>query len=169
MQKIQTHKMYGLITGLAMVILSLALYVSGLGFKPWAQYLTYVVMLIGLIMNAQAYAKANDHYVTYGNVWGSCFKACSLITIVVLAGSLLMFFVFPEMKEKGMEIARESMEKKGMAEEQIDQGLAMTEKFFMPFMIGGIIFMTMFYGAILSLIAAAIPKKKGDGLPPVAQ
>ena len=79
MKKIQTHQMYGFITGLVMVIISVVLYITGLGFEPWAQYITYIPFLIGLIMNAQAYAKANDHYVTYGNVWGSCFKASAII------------------------------------------------------------------------------------------
>jgi len=161
--------MYGALTGLAMVIISVALYVADLAFQPWARWISYIPFLVGLIMNAMAYAKANDHYVTYGNVWGSCFKASAIITLILLAWAFISLFVFPDMREKGMEIARESMSQKGMSDEQIDQGMQMTEKFFIPFMIGGVVFSTMFFGAIFSAIAAAFPKKKGDGLPPVPQ
>lgn len=168
MEKVQTHKMYGFLTGLVMVILSVILYISDLAFKPWAQWVSYIPFLVGLILNAMAYAKANDHYVTYGNVWTSGFKASAIITIVTLAWALIAMFVFPEMKEKSLELAAERIaENKSVSDEQIETTLKMTEKFFYPFMIAGIVFGTMFFGAVFSLIAAAVPKRKGDGLPPV--
>lgn len=161
--------MYGFVTGLAMVILGVVLYVADLAFQSWSQWVSYIPFLIGLILNAQAYAKANDHFVTYGQVWSSGFKASAIITLVLVAWGLVSSYVFPEMREKGMEIARESMIKNGMDDEQIDQAIEMSQKFYTPFMMGGIVFGTMIVGAILSAIAAGIPKKKGDGMPPVAQ
>ncbi len=167
MEKKQTHMKIGALTGLAIVIVSVILYVAGLGFNQWAQWVTYIPFIVGLIINAQAYAKANDHFVTYGNVWSSCFKASAIITLVVLAWSLISIFVFPDLQEKGMEMARERMaSQQQLSDEQIDQAMEMTKKFFIPGMIGGVVFGYMIAGAILSLIAAAIPKKKGDGAPP---
>ena len=168
MIKKQTHLMYGGLTGLAMVIIGLILYVSGMAFEPWAQWVNYIPFLIGLILNAQAYTKANEHYVTYGNVWASGFKASSIVTLVLLAWGIISMLIFPEMRENGMELARDRMANENMSDEQIDQALEWSEKVFFPLMIAGILFGTMFFGAILSAIAAAIPKKKGDGLPPVA-
>lgn len=152
-----------------MVILSVVLYVVDVAFEPWARWVSYLPFLVGLILNALAYSKANDYYVTYGNVWGSGFKASAIITLVTLGWGILSLYVFPEMKEKGMELARESMAQRNMTDEQIDQAVEGTEKLFIPLMMGGIVFMTMIAGAILSAIAAAIPKKKGDGLPPIAK
>jgi len=169
MKKIQTHITYGFITGLFMVIMGVVMYVADVAFEPWSQWVSYIPFLIGLILNAQAYAKANEHFVTYGNVWSSCFKASAIVTLVLLAWSVISIFIFPEMREKGIEIARQGMAEKGVSDEQIDQTMDMTEKFFMPLMIAGVVFGTMFFGAIFSAIAAAIPKKKGDGLPPIAQ
>jgi MFS family permease len=169
MEKKQTHIIYGFLTGLAMVILSVILYVVGLAFESWSQWLSYIPFFIGLVLNAMNYAKANDNYVTYGNVWGSGIKASMIITLVVLAWGIISTFVFPEMREKGMEMARERMAQKDMSDEQIDQALQMTQKYFLPFMIAGVVFGTMIAGAILSAIAAAFPKKKGDGMPPIAQ
>jgi hypothetical protein len=41
----------------------------------------------------------------------------------------------------------------------IEQGIAMTKKLFLPFAIAGAIFFTGFFGAIGSLIGAAVAKK----------
>ncbi len=157
----QTHLMYGLVTGIVMIVIYLVLYISGLAFKPGMQYISYIPMLIGLILNANAYAKANDGFVTFGNVFSSCFKACALITILLLVWSFISTFIFPEMMDKGMEMARQSMSDRGMSDDKIEQSMEWTRKYFKLFMVAGVIFGTMFWGAILSLIAAAIPKKKG--------
>lgn len=168
MEKKQTHIMYGFLTALAMIIVNIVLYIAGLSFEPWAQYVTYIPFLIGIIMNAMAFSKANDEYVTFGNVFGSGFKASSIIALTMLVWSFIFLMIFPEMKEKGMEMARESMAKRQLSDEQIDQGLEMSRKYFTVFMVAGVIFSTLFFGAIFSLLGAAIAKKKGDNRPPQA-
>lgn len=170
MKKVQTHKTYGLVTAIAMIVVGLILHVANLSFKPWAQWVIYIPFLIGLILNAQAFAKANDHFVTFGQVWSSGFKAVAIITLISVAWGLVFVNIFPDMMEKGMDMARQKMEAGGnMSDEQIEQALSMTKKFFIPFMIGGMVFGYMFFGAILSLIAAAIPTKKGEAFPQDAQ
>lgn len=166
----QTHVMYGFITVLAMIIVNVALYVSGLAFQPWAQYVSYIPFLIGLILNANAFSKANDHYVTFGNVFGSGFKATALIILCLLVWSFLsMYLIFPDMKAKAMEMAQEGMVKRGLSDEQIEKGMEMMKKSFNLFMVAGVVFGTLIVGAIFSLIAAAIAKKKGNPNPTVIQ
>jgi len=162
MEQVKTHMKYGLFTGIAIIFIGLILHITNLSFQPWAQWVMYIPFLIGLILNAQAFAKANENRVTYGNVFSSCFKASAIITIIVLAWSLLSLVIFPELREKGMEIAQQRMAEKGMSEEQIEQGLEMSKKYFIPFMIGGVIFGYMIIGAIFSAVAAAFPKKLGN-------
>lgn len=166
MEKKKTHMMYGLITALAYVAVNLVLLLADLSFEPWAPYVAYVPFLIGIILNAMAYSKANDHYVTFGQVFSSCFKACAIVTLILLVWSFASLAIFPEMKEKGMEMARESMAKKNLSDEQIDKGMEMTKNYFNLFMVAGVVFGTMFFGAIFSLLGAAIAKKKGDNAPP---
>ncbi|MCB0696923.1 MAG: DUF4199 domain-containing protein [Chitinophagaceae bacterium] len=158
----QTHKTYGLVTALAMIIVNVIFYVTGLTFKTgWAGYVQYVPFLIGIILNAQAYSKANDANVTYGSVFTSGFKSSAITALVLLAWTFLsVYLIFPEMKDKSMEMAAEQMAKNpNMTDEQIEMGLEMTKKFFIPFMVGGVIFGTMFFGAIFSLIGAAFAKR----------
>ncbi len=163
MEKKQTHIMYGFIAGIVMVIVNMILYVLGVAFKPGMQYISYIPFLVVIILNAMAFSKANDGYVTFGNVFGSGFRASMIVAIVVLAWSLLSMYIFPEMKEKAMSIAREDMAKNPkMTDEQIEMGMNMMKKFWNVFLIGGVIVGTLFFGAIFSLIGAAIPEKKGE-------
>lgn len=168
MEKKQTHVKYGFITGAIMAVLSLALYATGLSFKPgmsWVAWLTYIPFLAGIIMNAQAYSKENDGFITFGNAFGSCFKATMIIALVIVGYSLLTIVIFPEMKEKIMEMQRTEMAKNPkMTEEMIDTAISMTTKFWNVIMVAGALAGTLFIGAIFSLIGAAVAKKKDPAL-----
>jgi hypothetical protein len=142
------------------VIVGLIFYLTGIAFKPGIQYLSYVPFLIGILMNAVAYSKANEGMVTFGNIFGSCFKASMIVTLVMVAWSVLSMYLFPDMKDKAIEIARESMAKNPrMNDENIETALNITRKYWNVFLISGAIFGTLFYGAIFSVIGGLIAKK----------
>lgn len=156
----QTHIAYGFITGLAMVIVNAILEVTKLSANPALQWLGMLIMLAGLILNAQAFSKANNADITFGQAFGSCFKATAIIALVMIAWGLIAFMVFPGMEDRMLEKAQDDMLKKNMSEEQIDKAITMTKKYFKVFAVAGALFGTLFFGAIGSLIAAAIAKKK---------
>lgn len=163
---VQTHKTYGLIIGLVLSVLSFGLYIAGLNQTSGIQYIGYLIFLAGIVMNAFAFSKANDHYVTFGNVFGSGFKASAIVALILTAASLIMVFVFPEMKDEAIEMARTQMEKDGqLGEDMIETSLDFTRKYFTPFMIAGAIFGTLFQGVLFSLIGAGIAKRKGPRNP----
>jgi uncharacterized membrane protein len=117
--------------------------------------------MIGLILNANAFSKANDEGVTFGKLFSSCYKACAIITIVVIVWSFISIAIFPEMVDKAMEVAKQRMaEKGGVTQEQMDQSIAMVQKGFKVFMVIGVIVMYMVFGALFCLLAAAVAKKK---------
>ena len=161
MEKKNTHIMYGFIAGIVMVIINMIIYVLGFAFKPGMQYISYIPFIFGIILNAQAFSKANDGNVTFGNVFGSCFKASMIITIVLLFWSILSMYIFPEMKEKAMNFAREKMlaQDRKMTDDQIEMGMNMMKKFWNVFLIGGVIAGTLAVGAVFSLVGAGIAKK----------
>lgn len=154
--------MYGFITALAIIIVNLILYITGNAFRSWSQYISYIPFLLGIILNANAFSKANDNFVSFGNVFRSCFKASAIITLCVLAWSFISLAIFPDIVEKAMEMAREGMVKRGMSDEQIEKGMGFMAKSFKLFMAMGVIFWEMLMGAIFSLIGAAVAKKKGN-------
>src|SRR5690348_13561802 len=158
--KKNTHVMYGLITAIVMIVIGLIIYVAGLSFKPGMQYVVYIPFLIGIIMNAIAFSKANNADVTFGNIFGSGFKVTAIVTLISIVWSFIFVMIFPEIKDKAMEMAREQMQTKGLTEEQMDQSIKMAQKFFTTFMIAGILFMYLIVGVIFSLIGAGVAKKK---------
>jgi Protein of unknown function (DUF4199) len=164
MEKKQTHIMYGFITGIIMVVLGIVLYVTGLTFKNEAvQYIAQIPFLVGVILNAMAYSKANDGFVTFGNVFGSGFKMSLIVAIVMVVWSFIAMFVFPDMKDKVLALAREKMlVNPKVTEEQIDMSLNVMKKYWTAIMVAGALFGTLFYGAIFALIGGAIAKKNGE-------
>src|SRR4051812_41535426 len=109
-QKIQTHIPYGIIIALAMIIIGVILEVTGLTYKPGLQWIGSIVFLIGIILNAQAFSKANDADVTFRQVFASGFKATAIVAIVMFVWSFIVLMVFPGMYERGLEMARAKME-----------------------------------------------------------
>ena len=73
---------------------------------------------------------------------------------------VIFIYLFPDVKEKGMEAARKSIEAKGnLSQEQINQSMEFTKKFFMVFIIAGTLIGYLVFGAIGALIGAGITKK----------
>lgn len=167
MEKKNTHIPYAFVTALVMIIIGLVLHLADLSYEAWVQWLSYGIFLVGIITNAVAYSKANDGFVSFGNVFSSGFKASAIITLVMLAWSFISIMIFPEIVERGMEMTRERMENQNMSEEQLEQGMAMSQKYFKLFMTMGIVFGFMVAGALFSLIGAAIAKKKGNQSPQI--
>lgn len=166
MERVQTHKTYALITALVMIVIGTALYFANVASESWAQWLVYIPFLGGLILNAQAYSKANQGYITFGQAFSSCFKATAIITLIMLAWTILSVYIFPDMKERAFEQAQLQMEKQGQSEEAMEMAMDMTRKYFTLFLVMGVLFGYMFFGAIFSLIAAATAKRKAGGAPP---
>lgn len=164
MEKKQTHIVYGFVTGIIMVVVGLVLYVTGLAFKSQAMsYVAQIPFLIGVIMNAMAYSKANEGFVTFGNVFGSCFKMSMIVALVMTAWSFISMFVFPEMKDKALTMMQEQMVKNPkVTDEQVEMSVNMMKNNWNAILIAGAIFGTLFYGAIFSLIGGAVAKKNGE-------
>jgi len=165
----QTHIPYGFISGILMVIVGLTLHLAKVDLKSKLMYFAYVPFLAGIIMNAIAYSKANDGFVTFGNVFGSCFKAAMIITIVMVGWSVISLYALPDMKEQAMAMSRESMAKQpNMTDEQIDMSMEIYKKYWGAITVSGTVLVGLFFGAIFSLVGAGIAKKKGARSPFVA-
>ncbi|GAA0547904.1 DUF4199 domain-containing protein [Chitinophaga japonensis] len=159
MTKNKIHLQYGLILSAILVLLSVLYYVMNLNTAKWTQWVNILIMFAGVIFTCIQYAKANDGNVTFGNVFASGFKTTAIIALITVLFGVLFVLIFPEIKEKALEQVRLDMEKQGQSDEVIENAIAMTDKMFMVFMLAGGIFGTLFFGAIASLIGAAVAKK----------
>lgn len=153
------HLQYGLVISAILILLSVLFYVLNLSTESWVKWVSTVVIFVGVIFTCTQFAKLNDGNVTFGNVFANGFKTTSLIALVTVLFSVVFILIFPDIKEKALEEARRQMEKQGQSDDVIEKAIAMTSKMFMVFVLAGGIFGTLFFGAIASLIGAAVAKK----------
>lgn len=161
----KTHIQYGLVISVIMILLSTLFYILHINTEKWTQWVGMVIMFVGVIVSCIQYAKVNNGNVTFGNVFGNGFKTTSIVALLTILVGVLFVLIFPDIKEQALEQVRRDMEKQGQADDVIDKAVAMTDKMFIVFMLAGGIFGTLFFGAIASLIGAAVAKKNPNARP----
>lgn len=160
-KKITSPQIKGLIISLIVIVLGIIGYFTGIAFSGWFNWVVNIIMFGAIIFVCVHYANEKEGYVTFGNVFSHGFKVTAVIAVILLVYSLLSTtLLFPEMKEKTIEMQRLKMEERGMADDQIETAMAFTKKYFTAFMIFGVLLGTLIFGCIASLIGAAIAKKK---------
>src|SRR6186997_3445430 len=134
--KIMSPQIKGLLISLIVIILHIAGYFTGLGLTTtWYSWVVNLVLLAAIIFACVHFANQKDGFVTFGNVFLHGFKISAVITIIMLVYTILALTVlFPDMKEKIFEMQAAQMEKQGMDEDKLEQGMTMMKKYFMIFL-----------------------------------
>lgn len=161
-KKVMTHITKGVLVSLILIVIGIAGYLAKLSDQSWFQWASNGLLFIAVIWGCVYYANQMNGQVTFGNVFSHGFKMSVVIGLILLVYVLLaMTLIFPEMKDKALETARQRMEEKGnLSDSQIDQGIEFTKKFFLPLAIAATLIGTLIFGAIAALIGAAVAKKK---------
>ncbi|HEY2720964.1 MAG TPA: DUF4199 domain-containing protein [Chitinophagaceae bacterium] len=161
-QKVMTHITKGLLVALVLIIIGLVGRFTGVETAGWFRWLPLMILLIAVIWACTSYASQMNNYVTFGNVFSHGFRMTAVATIIlVLWGVLAITVIFPDSKERALEIARKQMEDGGkLSESQIEQALDFTRRSFFVLVVGVTLFGTLIAGLIASLIGAAVAKKK---------
>ncbi len=156
---------WGAITGIALIIYTLILYLAGLTFNTALGYVSYIILIAGIIMGTLAYRnKVLNGYISYGNAF------LTGLLIVVFAAILSSFFSFilmrfidPGLIEQLVSKTEEKLISQGLNDEQIEIAVdRMRRMMASPFsVILGLLGMII-VGAILALITSAFIKKEGN-------
>lgn len=158
--KVTTPVVKGLIISLCIIVYSLILYFTDQYMNKSLGYVQYAIILGGVIWACIIYANQMNNNVTFGNVFAHGFKTTAVFTVITVLYTALAFKVlFPEMQDKILEQTVAEMQKKNLSQDQIDQAMTITNKFFFTFAIAGILVFNVFLGTIASLIGAAVAKK----------
>ena len=157
----------GLVISLILIVYGLIMYFTGQWLNKSLSWIQSLLLIAAIIVADTGFAKQMNGNVTFGNVFAHGFKTtAAIIVIMVVYSFLAVKFIYPEMIDAIMTQTKAEMDKKGtMSQEQIDQATGMVKKFFIPFMIGGIVLMFGICGAIGSLIGAAVAKKNPNYTP----
>lgn len=159
-QTVTTATTKGVVLALILIVLALAIYFLGMSENRWVQIISYVIFIAGIIWSVTSYGKQIDYNSTFGKYFAHGFKTAATVTALMIIYIIIFFTLFPEIKEKAIEMGRKSMEEKGtLTPEQINQALAMTRKFFMVYVIAISLLGYLIFGAIAALIGAGVTKK----------
>jgi len=159
-QKPISNIIAGLILAAVLIIYTTILNFAGLETNQSLSWLTYLILVIGIIYFVFVYGKANNDDKTFGDLFAYGFKVSAVVAIILIVFLILFNLIFPEFREKIYELTRQKLEEQGkLSEDQITSAIDLIRKFFWLGMIGGTAFLTALFGVIGGLIGAAIAKK----------
>jgi hypothetical protein len=152
----------GLYMAIALILLSVIFYVTGKPFSKTAQYLSYPIMIGGIILAQINYKKALGGTLTYGQAVGV--GVLTMVFASVISGLytyLLYAVIDPSLQEQMRIFTEEQIIKQGrVPEEQMEMAVNMAAKFQTPPMLFIMsVVMGAFFGVVVSLISAIFIKK----------
>jgi hypothetical protein len=154
---------FGIIGGLICIVVSVILYITGLQFESWANWLNTLVLLAVIIIGLRT---INREHPGLEVGFGTLFGAGMIITLTVGILSVAYFLIYvyvidTDFINATMEISRQKMQERGMSEDQIEKALYISAKIMTPPVMACIAMITtLLLGALISVISAAIFKKE---------
>ena len=156
---------YGAIISLAIIVFSLILFLLNLDNNKGLEWFSYLILIGGLWLSQLNYRnKYMGGLITFGQVF-TVGLWTSLVVGIIMGIYTYVFFKFinPGAMEEAMVIAEQSMMDRGMTDMEIEQGMAMAEKFSG---VGMFTFMAVagnfILGMLFSLITSAFVKKENQ-------
>lgn len=152
----------GVYLAITLILVSVIFYVTGNPFSKVAQYLSYPIMIGGIIMGQLSYKKALGGTLTYGQAVGAGVLTMVFASVISGIYNYLLFSVIdPSLQEQMRIFTEEQIIKQGrVPEEQVEMAVNMAAKFQTPLMMFIMaIVMGAISGLIISLISAIFVKK----------
>ena len=160
---------YGAYVTVALIVLSLAFYVFDYYGETWTAYLSYAILLLGVVISAYHYR--DNHmggFITYGQSFMTGFLTALFAAIGVgIFSYIFMSLMPPEFTQNILDNAEEKMLESNpdLTDEQIDMAMNMTKKFMNPGMMAGMAFLAYtFFGVIFSLLASIFIKNEDKSM-----
>jgi len=163
---------YGVITGAALIVFSLIMYVTNLYMNQTLGYLSFLIMFAGMVLGSLQYRKVQlKGFMTYGQAFSTNFLIGLFATII----STIFFFFYikyinPGLIDEILAQVRTKMEAKAgtMSSEQMDQAMSWTERFMTPvWMIVWGFLGNAFWAAVFALVVAIFIRKKDPNAVPM--
>ena len=159
-QQVTSTTTKGVFIALIIIVIALVTYFGNMQENKTLGYLSYIILIGGIIWSVFSYGKQIDHRAGFGAYFTHGFKVAAMVTALMIIFVIIFLFAFPEMKEKAIDAARKSMNEQGtMTDAGKERALEMTRKFFMVFTVGGTLLLYLFFGTLAALVGAAITKK----------
>lgn len=145
----------GLYLAIALILISVIFYVMGYTFSKTAQYLTYPVMIAGIVLAQISFKKAQNGVLTYGQAIGVGVLAMVFASVISGIYTVLLYTVIdPSLQEQLRIYTEQQIIQQGrVPEEQMEMAVNMATKFQSPPMLFA---MGLVGGALIGLIVSLI-------------
>ena len=153
----------GIYVGIALILVGVVYYVTGNALSKSTQWVSYAVMIGGVVFAQFNYRRSLGGFMTYGQA--VLVGVLAMLFATVLSGIynwLLYAVIDPSLQEQLRLATEEQIVKQGnIPEEQLDAAVEMAAKFQSPVMMMLMsIIVGTFVGLIISLITSIFTKKK---------
>lgn len=158
------HALYfGILTGLALIIYSLLLYIFNLTTDKTLGYLNILIMAVAMFLTAKVFRdQSGDGFISYGGALGVSVLTAFYASLV-LAIYMFVFYKYidPEAIKPMLEAAEQEMYRQGIEGQELDTAMKMSEKFMRPgWMAGMAVLSNTFWGTLIGLITSIFVKKE---------
>jgi hypothetical protein len=155
---------WGGILGLALIGISLVLYLLDMTEAAWAQWVNYAVIAAIIYIGTKAKRNSQDGVLSYGQGLSSGVGITFFGSIFVAFYTFVFFsFIDPDMLQELILRVEDEMYNNGTPDAQVEMAMSMTRKFMQPGPMAAMVVLSYtFMGFIISLITSAILKKDGD-------
>ena len=155
----------GAYLAIVIILYSVILYVTGLGFNKIAGFASIGILIIGIVIIQINYKKQQDNILTYGQGVGISVISMISVGVISMVYTYLLYVVIdPDYYQQFLLFMEEqtmaTLLDRGMSEDQIQMSLDMQQKFQTPVILaGGALLNTVIIGLIVSLISSIFIKK----------
>jgi hypothetical protein len=141
----------GLITGLIMIGLSLAIFYTGQPFDSPLQYIIYIVYAAGIIWTSYDFSRSAENINKFGAFFLQGFKCFIVITLLMIIFTIVFNKMHPEFKEDMAKAYNEELVKKGNSTPaEITDKIAKMKDYYLTMLISGAIFGYLLIGAVIT-------------------
>ncbi len=152
---------YGFYLAVALILTSVIFYATGNTFTKANQYVSYLIMIFGIVLLQINYRKSIGGAMLYGQALGIAVVAMVFAGIIAAVYTYLLYEIIdPSLKEQLQIFTEEQMMQKGLPEAQLDAAMAITRKFQKPVVMAvSAIFSYAIIGLVVGLITSIFTKK----------
>jgi len=146
-----------LITGGAMILFSIAIYMVKKDFENSLQYITYAMYVAGIVWTLLSFKKETGGNANFKQYFSEGFKCFIVVTLLMVLFTLVFILMHPEMKEQMADMMRAELAKmKDTTPLDIENRIATAKKAFVPSLLIGAVFGYLLIGALISAITSAV-------------
>lgn len=151
----------GLLTGAAMISISLVIFYSGQPFDSPLQYLIYAVYAGGIIWTIYGFSRSEQNTNKFPGFFLQGFKCFIVITLLMVMFTFVFNKLHPEFKEDMVKAYRNELVKKGNSTPaEILKNIEQAKDYYLTMLISGAIFGYLLIGAVITAATSLLFMKR---------